>query len=67
MTDEKFELVAEFIVDQHYASGPAEMKQVVAEALEAAAGGSVSIIDDPRKRLQQEVAEATQASALGSE
>jgi hypothetical protein len=54
------------LVDQHYASGPDEMKQMIAEALMAAAAG-VSQAGDPRERLKQEVDDATKASALGSE
>ena len=39
MADDRFQLTAKVLVDQHYASGPDEMKQAIAEALMAAAAG----------------------------
>lgn len=66
MADDRFQLTAKVLVDQHYASGPDEMKQAIAEALMAAAAG-LAESGDPRERLQQEVGDAIKASALGSE
>lgn len=67
MADEKFELMAEVLVDQHYASGPAEMKKAVADALATAAAGELETSGTPRERLEKEVDEAIKASARGSE
>lgn len=67
MADEKFELMAQVLVDQHYASGPAEMKRAVADALAAAAAGESGAPGTPRERLEKEVDEAIKASARGSE
>lgn len=66
MADEQFELTAKVLVDQHYASGPDEMKKVVAEAL-AAAAGQREPDGDPRERLKIEVEQAIAASSRGSE
>lgn len=67
MADEKFELMAEVLVDQHYVSGPAEMKKAVADALAAAAAGESRPSGTPRQRLKKEVDEAIKASERGSE
>lgn len=67
MPDEKFVSTAEALVDQHYASGPAEMKRAIADALAAAAAGQSQAPGTPRERLKKEVDEAIEASARGSE
>lgn len=67
MATTNFELIAKVLVDQHYASGPEEMKRVVAEALVSAASGATEQGADPRVRLEKEVEEQVLASARGSE
>ena len=67
MTEQKFELIAKVLVDQHYASGPDEMKQVIAQALKEAASGNADCDKDAQDRLTQEVNGAIEASRLGSE
>ena len=57
---------AEVLVDQNYAAGPARLKEVLAEAL-AEAAGSPGTEDDPRERLQRELAELEKTSERGSE
>ncbi|WIY52007.1 hypothetical protein O9Z70_11000 [Devosia sp. YIM 151766] len=61
-----FELAAKTLVDQHYAAGPDQMKQVLAQALKEAATPPEPV-GDPRKRLEREVAELEKASERGSE
>lgn len=67
MANDDFDLIAQTLVDQHYASGPAEMKRAIAEALAGAAAGRSAINGAPRERLEKEVDEAIKASARGSE
>jgi hypothetical protein len=64
---ENFALIAEVLVNQHYASGPDEMKRVIAEALRQAASGKTEDSRNPREKLQAEVEDAVKASSLGSE
>ena len=61
-----FTLEARTLVDQHYAAGPARLKEVLAEAL-AEAAGAPGAQDDPRERLEREVAELEKTSERGSE
>lgn len=65
-TDMDFELRARELVDQHYASGPDEMKQVVAEALAEASGRKLSA-ENPRQRLRREVRDLEKTPERGSE
>lgn len=59
-------LEAQTMVDQNYAAGPARLKEVLAEAL-AEAAGSRGAQDDPRERLERELAELEKTSERGSE
>lgn len=63
--ERNFELIAKTIVDQHYASGPDELKEKVREALMAAAG--VSPNAGFREALEKDVREREKASGRGSE
>jgi hypothetical protein len=64
--DMDFKLMATQLVDQHYASGPDELKQVIAEALAEVAGRTQST-NDPRAQLRREVEDLEKTSERGSE
>jgi hypothetical protein len=55
------------LVNQHFASGPDEMKRVIAEARRQTASGKAENPRNPREKLQAEVEDAVKASSLGSE
>lgn len=58
---------AQTLVDQHYAAGPDRMKEVIAEALRAAATKHAGAGGDPREALKHELETLESASERGSE
>lgn len=61
-----FKLLAQTLVDQHYASGPERLKDVLAQAF-AELSGQAGQPDNPRAQLLEEVRDAEKASERGSE
>jgi hypothetical protein len=61
-----FKLLAQTLVDQHYAAGPDRLKEVLAQAM-AEAAGAAKPAGQPRERLRQEVSELEKTSERGSE